>query len=547
MKVELEKFKNIFEGFNGGFGVFHFKDSPGPKQKGKNYTSRDSLTDEIWLNHLTGKPFKAKIIKQNGEEFQCDVDSIGIAPVREDHKCKWGCIDIDQYPVDFKLLNKKIRERKLPLIVVKSKSKGAHTFMFAKDWVPAKLMQQKLTEIATTLGQSNVDRIYPIQTEPKIEERGEIGNWLNLPYYFHNNPNKNKWRCAINDDETEATLEQFFDLYNKYALSEEQLENFTIPLEDDWFKDGPMCLKQMATFGFVEGQRNNTLHEIGVYLKKRFPEPEGENGWKRKLEKYNTHWFKDLQGGPLGSTEVLTIQNSLFKKDYFYGCKKPPLQPFCRAQECRLQKFGVGEGNVPNNNVSKLSVMISNPKVWFLTYEGKTVVLTSRELATQRLWQIQATEQTGKTPQLVKQGDWETLLQKLQSDGNVTIVPADPETTNRGKLKKFLSKWCLDMIKVEESENGEWKTAYQDQSPFVDNEGTVWFQIDWFKKHLDTQKEWTMLSNQTHSFIKGVFKKNNLGGEGRKEDKRCFFIKKDYFEELEELDTKDMKGAEVPY
>ena len=39
MKVELEKFKNIFEGFNGGFGVFHFKDSPGPKQKGKNYTS----------------------------------------------------------------------------------------------------------------------------------------------------------------------------------------------------------------------------------------------------------------------------------------------------------------------------------------------------------------------------------------------------------------------------------------------------------------------------------------------------------------------------
>ena len=26
------------------------------------------------------------------------------------------------------------------------------------------------------------------------------------------------------------------------------------------------------------------------------------------------------------------------------------------------------------------------------------------------------------------------------------------------------------MIKVEESENGEWKTAYQDQSPFIDNE-----------------------------------------------------------------------------
>ena len=69
MKVELEKFKNVFEGFNGGFGVFHFKDSPGPKQKGKNYTSRDSLTDEIWLNHLTGKPFKAKLLNKTGKSF----------------------------------------------------------------------------------------------------------------------------------------------------------------------------------------------------------------------------------------------------------------------------------------------------------------------------------------------------------------------------------------------------------------------------------------------------------------------------------------------
>jgi hypothetical protein len=296
----------------------------------------------------------------------------------------------------------------------------------------------------------------------------------------------------------------------------------------------------MATFGFVEGQRNNTLTEIAIYLKKRFPD-----NWKDKLGKYNTHCFKDLTGGGLGTQEVLNIEKSVGSKDYFYGCKHPPLKPFCRPQECRLQKFGVGDGNVPNNNVSKLSVMVSNPKVWFLTYEGKTVVLSSRELATQRLWQIAATEQTGKTPQLLKQKDWETLLNKIQT--NVNIIPADPETTNRGKLRKFLTKWCLDMIKVEESEDGKWQTAYQDQSPFIDNEGTVWFQIDWFKKYLDTQKEWQMLSNETYSFINSIFDKNKLGGPDRKENKRCFFIKKDYFEELEDLETKEMKGPEIPY
>ena len=540
MKEDIQKFKNIFEGFNGGFGVFHFKQSTGLKQQGKSYTSRDPLTDEIWLNHLIGKPFKAKIIKQNGEEFQCDVDSIGIAPVREDHKCKWGCIDIDEYPINFKELNKKIRERKLPLIVFKSKSKGAHAFMFTKEWVPAKLLQAKLTEIATTLGQANLDRIYPIQTEPKIEERGEIGNWLNLPYYYHKNSDKTKWRCAINDDGSDATAEQFFNLYDKYSLSKEQLENFNIPLEDDWFKDGPMCLKQMATFGFVEGQRNNTLTEIAVYLKKRFPDD-----WKGKLGKYNTHCFKDLRGGGLGTQEVLNIEKSVGSKDYFYGCKHPPLKPFCRPHECRLQKFGVGEGHVPNNEVSKLSVMMSNPKVWFLTFRGKTVVLSSRELATQRLWQIAATEQTGKTPQLLKQKDWETLLNKLQS--NVNIIPADPETTNRGKLKKYLTQWCLDMVNVQEDSQGKWEIAHQDKSPFIDKDGSAWFNLDWFKTHLLTQREWEMSSNQTTSFIRAVFNKNKLGGPTRKDNKRCFFIKKEYFEDLEDLEAKEMKGPEIPF
>ena len=540
MKEEVKKFKSIFEGFSGGFGVFHFKQSTGPKQQGKSYTSRDSLSDEIWGNHLTGKPFKAKIRKQNGEEFQCDVDSIGIAPVREDHKCKWGCIDIDTYPIDFKTLNKKFRDRKLPLVLCKSKSKGAHAFMFTQDWVPAKLMQQKITEIAQTLGQANLDRIYPVQIEPKIEEEGEIGSWLNLPYYLHNGVDKNKWRCAIKDDGSDATLQEFFALYQQHALTEEQLNAFNIPLEDDWFKDGPICLKTMATFGFVEGHRNNTLTEIAVYLKKRFPDD-----WGKKLGDYNTHCFSELQGGPLTAQEVLNVQKSVTKNDYFYGCKKAPLKPFCRSRECRLQKFGVGEGSVPDNNVTKLSVMVSNPKVWFLTYGGKTVVLNSRELTTQRLWQIAATEQTGRTPQLLKQRDWETLLNKLQS--NVNIIPADPETTNKGKLRKYLTKWCLDMVKVEEENQGKWEIAYQDKSPFIDKDGHAWFNLDWFKTFLLTQKEWEMGSNQTTSFIKNVFDKNKMGGEARKNNKRCFLVKKENFEDIEDLKPKEMKGPEIPY
>ena len=56
-----------------------------------------------------------------------------------------------------------------------------------------------------------------------------------------------------------------------------------------------------------------------------------------------------------------------------------------------------------------------------------------------------------------------------------------------------------------------------------------------------------MSSNQTHSFIVKVFEKNELGGKDRKDDKRCFSIKKEYFEEPEDLETKEMNETEIPY
>ena len=39
-----------------------------------------------------------------------------------------GCIDVDQYPLDHKLLIQKIRKLKLPLVVTRSKSGGGALF-----------------------------------------------------------------------------------------------------------------------------------------------------------------------------------------------------------------------------------------------------------------------------------------------------------------------------------------------------------------------------------------------------------------------------------
>ena len=105
-----------------------------------------------------------------------------------------------------------------PLIVCRSKSGGAHVFLFTKENIPASLMQSKLKSMAKILGYEGSE-IFPKQTEILVD-RGDTGNFLNLPYY-----NETKGlRYAINDNGTSCTLEEFYELYDVYAAQKKQVE-----------------------------------------------------------------------------------------------------------------------------------------------------------------------------------------------------------------------------------------------------------------------------------------------------------------------------------
>ena len=77
----IKKFKNIFEGLDRAHGVTIVGESNGngTKIKGKSFVKREPITNELWQKHLDG------------------VDSLGVIPINDDNKCKWGCIDIDSY------------------------------------------------------------------------------------------------------------------------------------------------------------------------------------------------------------------------------------------------------------------------------------------------------------------------------------------------------------------------------------------------------------------------------------------------------------------
>ena len=110
-----------------------------------------------------------------------------------------------------KKLIKNILEKKLPLVVCKSKSGGAHVFLFVKESCTAKEMQMKLTEIAAWLGYGDSE-IFPKQIE--LNQRG-TGNFLNLPYNHPEYPT----RYALDDlGNALDTLELFIKLYESKVV-----------------------------------------------------------------------------------------------------------------------------------------------------------------------------------------------------------------------------------------------------------------------------------------------------------------------------------------
>ena len=250
--MSVKKFKTIFDGLQLAYGVFKIeKTAANGKSTGRAAVIREPRTNETWKNHLAGKG-----------------TGIGIIPINEQNQCVWGCIDIDQYPLDHKLLIEKIRKLDLPLVVCRSKSGGAHCFLFTTEWVDAKDMQATLQQIAAALGYGGSE-IFPKQVKLHLE-RDDVGNFLNLPYYNA----EEGLRYAFLDDGTSATLDEFFELYEKYKQTLEQLHKLQIGDEASGgsFYDGPPCLQILAKSKISEGGRNNGLFNLGVYLRKAYPD-----------------------------------------------------------------------------------------------------------------------------------------------------------------------------------------------------------------------------------------------------------------------------------
>jgi hypothetical protein len=414
--TDITRFKAIFSGLDIAYGTYRIeKSKDNGKQAGKAVVVRKPPTDDLWVKHLEGVE-----------------PSLGIIPIRADNTCIWGCIDIDQYPLDHAGLITKIRKLELPLVVCRSKSGGAHVFLFTKEPVPAGEMQKYLKACAALLGEAGRE-IFPKQAEILVE-RGDTGNFLNLPYFAGDNGT----RYAFKDDGTAASLEEFYVEYDRF-VQEHIPETPDGPAEPDHpVKDGPPCLQALCVQGFPEGTRNNGLFNVAIFLKKSLVV-----GWEDKLMEYNHKYFHP----PLGMAELQTVIKQVGRKDYLYKCKDAPLNSFCNSGLCRTRKFGIGGSGPDSPTLSSLSKYNSEPPLWFLDINGKRIELETDSLYNQNLFQKACVEKLNVFPPTLRKQDWEAILNALLKEMVETqaIHEASGDTSLTGRFHDLVEEFTTHL------------------------------------------------------------------------------------------------------
>jgi hypothetical protein len=466
----LERFKQIFAGLETSYG--QTKMTGEIRDDGKNEADsiivHKTITDTLWQKHLNG-------------EFP----ALGIVPIRQDSRCKWGCLDVDVYDLDHKELVNKIKNKNLPLIVFKSKSGGAHIFLFVKEFVPASLVREKLKVMAAMLGHAGKE-IFPKQ-DYILADKKSYGSWLNLPYHGGDK----SVRCALDDNAEPLNLDKFFKLHDQKVLSEKDLIQWkeTITTENEDLFEAPPCLVTLLSEKVSKGSRNDTMFNVGVYLRKRFPE-----AWKTKLSAYNSKYMVE----PLTDSEIEGVIKSLSNKDYRYKCKQEPIRSFCESKICVKRKFGVGE-NIPTPEIERIEKYPSHPPIYIVYIDGKPVEVDKLTLHEFEKFSVEVMDQLGQVLLPVGKIVWRKILNKIMSNKDTYKELPVPEAA---RLDYQLRELLGDFLN---RATGKTMEDVKRGIPYTEN-GFSYFKYESFNRYLKRTKSWELPKAKTQRMLETSFK-----------------------------------------
>lgn len=442
----------IFEGYAGAHGThgdMKANSSKGGKQeiKGSARTVREPVTEDLWQLHIDG------------------TRPLGVIPIREDGMCLWGCIDVDQYDINHQQIVAELTRRKLPLVLCRTKSGGAHVFAFLRSPSPAADLRDRLRQISASMGWGDSE-VFPKQTQI-LADRGDLGNWLNMPYLSGDKTT----RYGVKSTGSGMSLLEFLQYAETHKTTLEEMQSPGEPT-DETLNDGPPCLQHLTTVGFPEGTRNNGLFALGTFCKKKF----GER-WREMLEKYNREFMRP----PLDASEVTEMIRNLERKDYQYRCKDQPIVAYCNSALCKTRKFGVGgAGRYPSiNSMSKLDA--GEQTLWFVDIEDNRVELTTTQLLNYRDFQRVCMEQLTIAYMPMQAAKWMEMIGEAMA--TATIIEPAVEMTTMGHFMELLEEFCTNRFSGKTKEDILLGKPWQDQES-----GRHYFRLSDLMEFLERKK-----------------------------------------------------------
>lgn len=416
-----EKFFDIFSFNPTGHGttkIIPNQFTPKGKQKSNSWWVHQATDKALWERHLNG-------------EY-----SIGQVPINYEGMVQWAAFDVDIYKnqLDTAEILSIIETMDWPFILIRSKSGGAHAYVFFSRPTPAAQVIDKMMDFTAFFGFADVE-VFPKQGFIGTGNSSvDFGNWLNMPY-----DGEMSARYALKKENEAYTASEFCDLVEARRIDPDEFHALTLPVaENEPFPDGPPCLNRIFTENLDgEGHRDTSLFNLAVYFAKK----DKEN--MKPVEDWNAKFAQ-----PLDARAVSTKIKSATKKDYRYQCGNMCLSRFCKASVCKTRTFGIDNEDMDPTNQSLIQLR-TEPELWYLTHQGVQVCVQRAELWNFDLLR-QAFMAAGRIMMpTMKQEDWLLLLRKYLS--TCTVVDVPPEATSRGQLIEYIQEWMKTAI--EDPEN----------------------------------------------------------------------------------------------
>lgn len=439
----IARIRALFDGLGRAYGRYR-EAKPGEK-KGSGVTVTGPVTDELWASHLAGK------------------QRLGIVPIRDDNTVLFGAVDIDDYAIGVDTLA--ARAAGLPVVVTRSKSGGAHCWLFLIAPAPAQMIREWLTGVAVFLGYPGAE-VFPKQNV--LASKEDVGNWIHMPYF-----DAERTLCGgILPGGQGQALDEWLSYAEAHRVPAESLEPVKVD-EHAMLEGAPPCLQAFARNGVPDGQRNVALFAFGVYCQKAV-----DPGWEDELARMNQAFMVP----PLDYGEVGATIKSLTRKKYFYPCNKPPLTGVCNKAICRTVEHGIGGTPTdPGIQIESITKVDSDPPFYFVQVNGHRIeIADSGALLNQVRFRQLVFERLDVIPRLIKEAAWASLINSLMANAQHIEAPADASAYGQFEhhLAAFLTGGAMARSREEVLLGRRWR----------DDDDVVWFRYSDLETYLDRRR-----------------------------------------------------------